>query len=71
MNSSIANDMPRDALYEICREISMLFQQGALLTDYDVFENVAFPLREHTDLSERLIRHVVLMKLHFRSARGV
>ena len=48
----------------------MLFQQGALLTDYDVFENVAFPLREHTDLSERLMRHVVLMKLHAVGLRG-
>ena len=48
----------------------MLFQQGALLTDYDVFENVAFPLREHTDLPERLIRQVVLTKLHVVGFRG-
>jgi phospholipid/cholesterol/gamma-HCH transport system ATP-binding protein len=52
------------------RDIGMLFQQGALLTDYDVFENVAFPLREHTDLPERLIRQVVLTKLHVVGFRG-
>jgi len=52
------------------RDIGMLFQQGALLTDYDVFENVAFPLREHTDLPERLIRQVVLTKLHVVGLRG-
>ena len=48
----------------------MLFQNGALLTDMSVFENVAFPLREHTKLSERLIRHVVLTKLHAVGLRG-
>ena len=57
-------------LYDMRRDIGMLFQQGALLTDYDVFENVAFPLREHTDLPERLIRHVVLTKLHAVGLRG-
>jgi len=70
VNGRIVNDMRRDALYEMRRDIGMLFQQGALLTDYDVFENVAFPLREHTDLSERLLRHVVLMKLHAVGLRG-
>jgi phospholipid/cholesterol/gamma-HCH transport system ATP-binding protein len=48
----------------------MLFQNGALLTDINVFENVAFPLREHTKLSNRLIRHVVLTKLHAVGLRG-
>jgi phospholipid/cholesterol/gamma-HCH transport system ATP-binding protein len=47
-----------------------LFQNGALLTDLNVFENVAFPLREHTNLSNRLIRHVVLTKLHAVGLRG-
>jgi phospholipid/cholesterol/gamma-HCH transport system ATP-binding protein len=51
------------ALYELRRRMGMLFQNSALLTDLDVFENVAFPLREHTDLPERLIRQLVLMKL--------
>jgi phospholipid/cholesterol/gamma-HCH transport system ATP-binding protein len=48
----------------------MLFQNGALLTDMSVFENVAFPLREHTKLSERLVHHVVLTKLHAVGLRG-
>jgi phospholipid/cholesterol/gamma-HCH transport system ATP-binding protein len=48
----------------------MLFQNGALLTDLSVFENVAFPLREHTDLPERLIRQLVLTKLQAVGLRG-
>ena len=51
-------------LYEMRQRFGMLFQNGALLTDLSVFENVAFPLREHTRLTNRLIRHVVLTKLH-------
>ena len=50
--------------------MGMLFQNGALLTDLDVFENVAFPLREHADLPERLIRQLVLMKLQAVGLRG-
>jgi len=57
-------------LYEFRRRFGMLFQNGALLTDYSVFENVAFPLREHTKLPNRLIRHVVLTKLHAVGLRG-
>lgn len=53
-----------DALYQLRRKMGMLFQHGALFTDLSVFENVAFPLREHTDLPERLIHDLVLMKLH-------
>lgn len=64
------NRLSRRELYELRRDIGMLFQQGALLTDYDVFENVAFPLREHTNLPERLIRQVVLTKLHAVGLRG-
>ncbi len=60
----------RAELYEMRRNIGMLFQNGALLTDYSVFENVAFPLREHTNLPDRLIRHVVLTKLHAVGLRG-
>ncbi|RYF57641.1 MAG: ATP-binding cassette domain-containing protein, partial [Comamonadaceae bacterium] len=48
----------------------MLFQFGALFTDMSVFENVAFPLREHTDLADELIRDIVLMKLHAVGLRG-
>ena len=50
--------------------MGMLFQNGALLTDYSVFENVAFPLREHTRLPESLIRSIVLMKLQAVGLRG-
>jgi phospholipid/cholesterol/gamma-HCH transport system ATP-binding protein len=57
-------------LYEMRQRFGMLFQNGALLTDLTVFENVAFPLREHTKLSNRLIRHIVLTKLHAVGLRG-
>ena len=57
-------------LYKFRRRFGMLFQNGALLTDLNVFENVAFPLREHTQLPNRLIRHVVLTKLHAVGLRG-
>jgi len=50
-------------LYELRKRMGMLFQSGALLTDISVFDNVAFPLREHTDLPESMIRDLVLMKL--------
>ena len=57
-------------LYKMRRRFGVLFQNGALLTDLSVFENVAFPLREHTRLTNRLIRHVVLTKLHAVGLRG-
>jgi len=57
-------------LYAMRRRIGMLFQNGALLTDLDVFENVAFPLREHARLPERLVRSIVLTKLHAVGLRG-
>lgn len=60
----------RAELYELRKRMGMLFQNGALLTDLSVFENVAFPLREHTDLEERLIRQLVLMKLQAVGLRG-
>jgi phospholipid/cholesterol/gamma-HCH transport system ATP-binding protein len=60
----------RADLYVLRRRMGMLFQNGALLTDLNVFENVAFPLREHTDLPERLIRQLVLMKLQAVGLRG-
>lgn len=56
--------MSTSALYRIRRKMGMLFQHGALFTDLTVLENVAFPLREHTDLPEELLRDLVLMKLH-------
>jgi len=54
----------RQRLYATRRQIGVLFQDGALLTNLNVFENVAFPLREHTRLPEQLIRQIVLMRLH-------
>ena len=62
----------RDAekLFALRRRLGMLFQFGALFTDLSVFDNVAFPLREHTDLDETMIRDIVLMKLNAVGLRG-
>ena len=62
--------MAQTALYEARRRMGMLFQFGALFTDLSVFDNVAFALREHTDLSPELIRDIVLMKLDAVGLRG-
>ena len=62
--------LSRRELYALRRRMGMLFQNGALLTDLDVFENVAFPLREHARLPERLLRSLVLAKLHAVGLRG-
>lgn len=62
--------LKRPELYRLRRGMGMLFQNSALLTDDTVFENVAFPVREHTRLPERLIRTVVLTKLHTVGLRG-
>jgi phospholipid/cholesterol/gamma-HCH transport system ATP-binding protein len=58
------HSLDTDALYELRRKMGMLFQHGALFTDLTAFENVAFPLREHTDLPEHLLRDLVLLKLN-------
>ena len=63
-------DLDRDGLYVMRRKLGMLFQFGALFTDMSVYENIAFALREHTDLPEELIRDLVLMKLHAVGLRG-
>lgn len=57
-------------LYALRRRMGMLFQFGALFTDMSVYENVAFPIREHTDLPERMVRDLVLMKLEAVGMRG-
>lgn len=62
--------LSRGRLFDLRKRIGMLFQSGALFTDLSVFDNVAFPLREHTGLSERLIRDLVLMKLQAVGLRG-
>jgi phospholipid/cholesterol/gamma-HCH transport system ATP-binding protein len=59
-----------EGVYRLRRRMSMLFQFGALFTDLTVFENVAFPLREHTQLPERLVRDLVLLKLEAVGLRG-
>ncbi len=60
----------QDTLYSVRKKMGMLFQSGALLTDLNVFENVAFPLREHTQLPEQIIRDLVLLKLESVGLRG-
>lgn len=60
----------RKELYELRKRMGMLFQSGALLTDMNVYDNVAFPLREHTHLTESMIRSLVLMKLQAVGLRG-
>jgi phospholipid/cholesterol/gamma-HCH transport system ATP-binding protein len=57
-------------LFELRQRMGMLFQSGALLTDLSVFENVAYPLREHTRLNDAMIRHLVLLKLNAVGLRG-
>lgn len=62
--------MDQKQLYAVRRRMGMMFQFGALFADISVFDNVAFPLREHTGLPEALIRDIVLMKLHAVGLRG-
>jgi phospholipid/cholesterol/gamma-HCH transport system ATP-binding protein len=62
--------MSRDELFAHRRKLGMLFQFGALFTDMTVFENIAFPMREHTDLPEAVMRDLVLMKLNAVGLRG-
>jgi phospholipid/cholesterol/gamma-HCH transport system ATP-binding protein len=63
-------ELRRPQLFRLRRRMGMLFQNSALLTDYSVFENVAFPVREHTRLPESLVRTLVLTKLHAVGLRG-
>jgi len=69
-NGADIDAMDQAALYAVRRQMGMLFQFGALFTDLSVFDNVAFPLREHTDLPESMIRDLVLMKLNAVGLRG-
>ncbi len=62
--------LSRRKLYRARKKMSMLFQSGALFTDLNVFDNVAYPLREHTDLDESLIKTLVLLKLEAVGLRG-
>ena len=70
VDGACVHELGRRELYQLRKRMSMLFQSGALFTDLSVFDNVAFPLREHTRLSEALIRILVLMKLEAVGLRG-
>lgn len=70
VDGKLINKLPRVQLYELRRKMGILFQSGALFTNLSVFENVAFPLREHTELPNFMIRDIVLMKLQSVGLRG-
>lgn len=70
----LVHELDSEALYALRREMGMMFQVSGLFTDMSVYDNLAFPMREHTDLSEETIRDMVLMKLHavgLRNARDL
>ncbi len=69
-DNQVIHELKRDALFKLRRKMGMQFQFGALFTDLSVFDNVAFQMREHTDLPEPMIRDLVLMKLHAVGLRG-
>ncbi len=69
-DGDVIDTRDKDMLFRLRRRLGMLFQFGALFTDLTVFENVAFPLREHTDLPETMIRDIVLLKLNAVGLRG-
>src|SRR5215470_666285 len=66
----VVHELHEDGLYRMRRKMGMMFQVSGLFSDLSVFENIAFPMREHTDLPESLIRELVLMKLHAVGLRG-
>lgn len=66
----LVHELDTDSLYQLRRKMGMMFQAGGLFTDLSVYENVAFPLRENSDLPEELIRSLILMKLHVVGLRG-
>jgi len=70
VDGEVVSKLSRTKLFQLRKRMGMLFQSGALLTDISVFENVAYPLREHTTLPEPLIRNLVLMKLQAVGLRG-
>lgn len=70
VGDQIVHELNETGLYDLRRRMGMLFQFGALFTDSNVFENVAFPMREHTDLPESMIRDLVLLKLEAVGLRG-
>jgi phospholipid/cholesterol/gamma-HCH transport system ATP-binding protein len=69
-NGKVVHDLGERELYALRRDMGMMFQMGGLFSDMSVFDNIAFPIREHTDLPEDLIRAMVLMKLSAVGLRG-
>ena len=70
VDGQVVHQQTRDGIYQLRRKMGMLFQHGAMFTDLSVYENVAFPMREHTDFPESMIHDLVLMKLHAVGLRG-
>src|SRR3990172_630888 len=66
----VVHELDTDGLYRLRRKMGMMFQAGGLFTDLSVYENIAFPMRENSDLPEELIRSLILMKLHVVGLRG-
>jgi phospholipid/cholesterol/gamma-HCH transport system ATP-binding protein len=70
VSGEVVHKQDRDGIYKLRRKMGMLFQHGALFTDLSVYENVAFPMRELTDLPDSMIHDLVLMKLNAVGLRG-
>lgn len=70
VDNQVVHTQTRDGIVQLRRKMGMLFQHGALFTDLSVYENVAFPMREHTDFPESMIHDLVLMKLNAVGLRG-
>ncbi len=70
VDGKVVHELDNDGLYEMRRRMGMMFQAGGLFSDMSVFDNIAFPMRELTDLPEDLIHDLVLMKLHAVGLRG-
>ena len=69
-DGQVVHELDNDALYAMRRKMGMMFQVSGLFSDLSVFDNIAYPMREHTDLPEDVIRDLVLMKLHAVGLRG-
>jgi phospholipid/cholesterol/gamma-HCH transport system ATP-binding protein len=70
VDGKLVHELDADALYALRRKMGMMFQSSGLFTDLSVYENLAFPIREHYDLPEELVRSLVLMKLDAVGLRG-
>ncbi len=70
VHGTLVHELDAEGLYALRRHIGMMFQKGGLFTDLSVFENIAYPMREHTKLPEAIIHDLVLMKLHAVGLRG-